>query len=399
MSSELHDLIRRAHRTRRTRARIIVEDCLERLPHYQGLPEALLEEVHHSILHHLALLYRVTLESGRPLAADDLEFSRELARRRAAQGVPLGEFLTFFLVGLTHAWEHLIASAGDDATLRDQLLDRVSAMVSNQTQLMSALTEAYVEERERLSRFREQDLDDFVQLLLADQAMQNVVEARAKALGIALDERRAVAIFGPPAWSEDRSVGPDEVRRELAARLPSPVVWVGRSREGYVALIPNETDREALAGTVERLFGRDGRAGVGGPGRHFDGLRRSAEEALRALRIGLGLRGPERVHRYADVAVLDLVGVDSDRAGEFVRGVLGSLVATRTGSTLLETLRRLCANNYRIKLAAAELGVHPHTLAYRLKQMRRRFDLDLDDPEMRLRVQLALRILDARSEE
>ena len=70
-------------------------------------------------------------------------------------------------------------------------------MISNQTQLMTVLTEAYVEERERRSRFREQDLDDFVQLLLAPEAVPNVLEARAAALGIALDEPRVVAILGP----------------------------------------------------------------------------------------------------------------------------------------------------------------------------------------------------------
>jgi DNA-binding PucR family transcriptional regulator len=40
--------------------------------------------------------------------------------------------------------------------------------------------------------------------------------------------------------------------------------------------------------------------------------------------------------------------------------------------------------------------VHPHTLTYRLKQIRRRFGIDLGDPEVRLRVQLALHVLDAR---
>ena len=107
---ELHELIRKAHRSRRSRARIIVDDCLDRLPHYRHLPDSLLAEVEASILHHLGLLYRVTLGIGRPLSSDDLEYSREISRKRAAQGVPLGEFLTFFLVGLTVAWEHLIAS-------------------------------------------------------------------------------------------------------------------------------------------------------------------------------------------------------------------------------------------------------------------------------------------------
>jgi len=394
---ELHELIQRAYRTRRTRARIIVEDCLDRLPHYRNLPAPLLAEVGESILHHLALLYRVTLEVGRPLTQGDLEYSRGIARKRAAQGVPLGEFLTFFLVGLTRAWEHLIASAGDDPDLRDQLLERVSAVISNQTQLMSALTEVYVEERERRSRFRELDVDDFVQLLLAPEAVPNVLEVRAAALGIALDEPRAVAILGPAGTPAGGAlVGPEDVRRRLAARLLGAEVHVGRSREGFVALLPESAEPKALAATVEDLLGDGGRAGVGNPARDVGGLRRSAREALRALRIGASLRGGQRVYAYSEVAILDLIGADSAGAEQFMHDVLGALTAPGASRSYLETLRQLAAHNYSVKLAAAALSVHPHTLSYRARQIRRRFGLDLDDPETRLRVQLALRILDAR---
>jgi len=392
----LHELIQQAYRARRGRARIILDDCLERLPHYRDLPMSLLDEARRSILHHLGLFYRVTLETGRPLTADDLAYSRRIARKRAAQGVPLGEFLTFFLVGLTRAWDHLIASVGDDRELSARLLGRVSAVISNQTQLMTALTEAYVEERERLSRFHEQDVDDFFQLLLAVEAVPNVLEARARALGIAPEEPRTVAIFGPPrARAGGAGVAPEDLRVRLAARLPTAEVWVGRSREGFVALLPEAPEPKALAATAESVLGESGRVGAGTPGQGVEGMRRSAREALRALRIGASLGGPQRVRFYPEVAVLDLVGVDTPAAREFTHGALGALLTGEAGRTYLATLRALCAHNFSIKLAAAALSVHPHTLSYRVRQIRRRFEIDLDDAEVRLRVHLALRILDA----
>ena len=398
VQGELHELIQRAYRTRRARTRIILADCLDRLPHYRNLPESLLAEVDESILHHLALLYRVTLEIGRPLTSDDLEYSRQIARKRAAQGVPLGEFLTFFLVGLTVAWEHLIASAGENPDLRDQLLERVSPVISNQTQLMTSLTEAYVEERERRSRFREQDLDEFFQLLLAPEAVPNVLEVRAAALGVVLDEPRLVAILGPagPATS-GAGASPEDIRRRLTARLLGAEIVVGRSREGFVALLPEGAEPKALAATAEELLGDGARVGVGSPARDLGGLRRSAGEALRALRIGASLRGAQRVYAYAQVAVLDLIGAGSADAEQFMRDVLGPLAAPGASRSYLETLRQLAAHNYSVKLAAAALSVHPHTLSYRARQICRRFGLELDDPETRLRVQLALRILDAKS--
>jgi DNA-binding PucR family transcriptional regulator len=47
-----------------------------------------------------------------------------------------------------------------------------------------------------------------------------------------------------------------------------------------------------------------------------------------------------------------------------------------------------------VKSAAAALGVHPHTLSYRLKQIQRRFGFDLGDAQTRLRIELALLILE-----
>ncbi|HVH19523.1 MAG TPA: helix-turn-helix domain-containing protein [Myxococcota bacterium] len=394
---EFAELIRRAQRTRATRARVIIEQCLAMLPHYRGIPETHLADVRRSVLAHLSLFYRRTLATGGRLTFEDLEPSRLTARRRAAQGVPLGEFLTFFQVGLTIIWEHLIASANDSRVLRDRLLDRVDAIISNQAQLMTALVEAYVEESERLLRFREQDLDDFFRLLLTGDASDNVLEARARTLGLPLDTPHAIAIVAPGAGSASGAgIGPEEMRRRLTRHLRARV-WLGRSREGFVALLPPDPDRRALAGAAGPAAD-ERHVGVGGPGRGVEGLRRSAREALRALHIGTLQRRGERVHRFEDVEILDLVQVDSAASQEFMERVLGPLLQARASRVHLETLRQLVAHGHRIKLAAAALSVHPHTLTYRLKQIRSRFGIDLDDPDVRLRVQLALHVFDAQAQ-
>jgi purine catabolism regulator len=227
--------------------------------------------------------------------------------------------------------------------------------------------------------------------------MENVLEARARSLGIPLEESRAVAIFSPAIepGREGISVAPDDIHRDLAARMPGAETWFGRTGEGFVGLLPEDPDPDALATTAESLLGADGRVGIGSAGLGVLGFLRSAREAVRALRIGVILRPPQRVHRYADVVVLDLVGAGSAEADDFVRRVLGSVFSAKASETHLATLRQLAANGYHIKATAAALSVHPHTLSYRVKQLHRRFGLDLDDPEVRLRVHLALKILDA----
>jgi sugar diacid utilization regulator len=392
----LRSLIRRADRRRAALAGAIVDHCLEHLPHYRGLPAAMVAGIRANVRRHLALFYRVTLESGRPLTDEDLEFSRATARERAGQDIPLGEFLMFFHVGLRVAWEDLIEAVGEDPRLRAGLLDRVAAVITNQQLLMTALTEAYVQERERLSRFREQDLDDFFRLLLAEDTLQSVLDARARALRIDLSEARSVAVFASPAGlvEQGTSVAPGDVRQRLLALDPGADVRVGRCREGFAALLSGPPEAKQLAAVAAALLGPEARVGVGAPAREA-GIRRSAVQALRALRLGALLQRAERVHLHADLAVADLLDVDSEAAGAFMRDVLGPLARAGASRTHLATLRQLARHGYRVKLAAAALDVHPHTLSYRMKQLRRRYGLDLDDPEVRLRVQLALLILDA----
>jgi sugar diacid utilization regulator len=261
---------------------------------------------------------------------------------------------------------------------------------------MAALAEAYVEERERLLRFREQDLDDFFRLLLVEDAPENVLETRARSLGLPLERPHAIGIFaqGTAGGTRGTGVGPEELRRRLARHLRGEF-WLGRAREGFVALLPPHPDRRALAAAAGPAA-EERHVGVGDPARGVEGLRRSAGEALRALRIGSLVRSGERVHGFAEVEILDLVHFDSGSSDAFARRVLGPLLSPRVPRTYLETLRQVVGHGHRIKLAAAALAVHPHTLSYRLKQIRRRFGIDLDDPDVRLRVQLALLILEAQ---
>jgi purine catabolism regulator len=115
-------------------------------------------------------------------------------------------------------------------------------------------------------------------------------------------------------------------------------------------------------------------------------------EARRAIELGALLQRGGGVYRYADLALHDLVDVASPRAQTFAQQTLGPL-ARAAARPYRETLRALCAQGFRLKPAAAALEIHPHTLSYRMTQMRRRYGLDLADAQTRLRVALALLIL------
>ncbi|SER76250.1 PucR family transcriptional regulator [Streptomyces qinglanensis] len=61
------------------------------------------------------------------------------------------------------------------------------------------------------------------------------------------------------------------------------------------------------------------------------------------------------------------------------------------GTALAPTLAAYLSRFGDVPGTARELGVHPNTLRYRLRRLRTRFGLDLDDPDVRLLAELGLR--------
>lgn len=393
----LRALVRRVGATRRKQVQRILARSLEILPHYRGLSPAARKSVRDNVLYQVDLFYRASLLRGRRLTAAELERSRQNARLRAYQGVPLGEFLGVYQIGNAIVWEDLVASAQENAEERAQLFERLASITANNIQLMSAVTEAYVEERESLSRFRERDLDDFFQLLLAEEVSEGLLELRAKALGVRLEDPHSVIFFRPaaPLENEGGGVAAENLRRLLLGAMKERDALVGRSPGGFLALVPGEPDPEGIETLARRLFGGAVRVGLGRPGARIEGLRRSMKEAVRALEIGSNAGEGGILHRYQDLAVLDLLRPGSGDAEAFARSVLGPLARRGRNAQYLDTLRALARSGFRIKIAAAALSIHPHTLTYRMKQIQDRFGIDLEDVETRLRVHLALLIIDA----
>jgi len=88
-----------------------------------------------------------------------------------------------------------------------------------------------------------------------------------------------------------------------------------------------------------------------------------------------------------------LAGVSDDRLVEFAERHLGPLTEhdrTRSGN-LLETLRAYLETGEQ-QAAARRLKVHPNTLRYRLDRIREVTGMELEDPETRLNLAVALRV-------
>ncbi|WP_017604710.1 PucR family transcriptional regulator [Nocardiopsis alkaliphila] len=92
-----------------------------------------------------------------------------------------------------------------------------------------------------------------------------------------------------------------------------------------------------------------------------------------------------------------LLGLADTPAGlRLAEDLLAPIGRRRNGTELLASLRAYLAASGRWDAAAERLGVHRHTLRYRMKRVRELLPGDLDDPDHRVELWIALRVRERR---
>jgi purine catabolism regulator len=194
----------------------------------------------------------------------------------------------------------------------------------------------------------------------------------------------------------------DAVAQALAAELPG--TWA-RARDSEVAALVPVTEGApaaelpALAQRAAALVALAAgdvmwAAGMGEAAIGPVEMRRSHHEARDTARLGRSLMGPGRVARATDLGTYRLLLRlrESGELEDFTRRTLGPLLTeTRGANYLLETLEAYFASNGNHALAARRLALHRNSLIYRLNRARALLGYDLDEPEARLALQLALK--------
>ena len=117
-------------------------------------------------------------------------------------------------------------------------------------------------------------------------------------------------------------------------------------------------------------------------------------EARTALDIARGqhLHTAPYVYEHGGLAELIVGSSMTEQFRSFANGLLAPLVAqdARSHGRLMETLAAFVAANGNVLHAARELYIHRNTLKYRLRQIEKALGGSLDDPDLRLKLQLAL---------
>lgn len=136
-------------------------------------------------------------------------------------------------------------------------------------------------------------------------------------------------------------------------------------------------------------------AGVSRFARDIAGLRTAVWQALDALALGRRIAGHKGPYYFEELGLYRLLAGlrNRDEVKRFHQETLGALIRydDAHGTGLVHTLEVFFDQNANVSQASRALYVHRNTLNYRLQRIVEITGLDLNSPEVRLALQLALK--------
>lgn len=280
----------------------------------------------------------------------------------------------------------------------------------------------FARERERTKVESRYQSEAFMDVVQGSYQQVEEIQARARLLGHDLSVPQAVVIFelapdetsytagGPHAhWSK-------RMREELLRTWPN--AWVIHEPRRVMALLPcpNITtpreaasplsDEEALLTSLERTQSRLQpqqtrhkpfyTGGIGQISREIHTIPQAWREAQQALEIGRRLFGEGKLHSFSRLGIYRLLFplYGEQTLLDFYQETLGPLLdaENRSHQALLETLEGFFRCNGNLSETARTMHLHRNSLLYRLSRIEELLGRSLEDAELRLSLQIALKI-------
>jgi PucR-like helix-turn-helix protein len=302
-----------------------------------------------------------------------------LGRGELRQGRTLDSLQAAYRVGARVAWRH-VAEAGRRARLDSEVLSLLAeAIFAYIDELSADSVEGYAEAQSESEDRRRRQRRRLVALLTDEGPVE------ASALRVAVQEA---------GWALPRGVAAlacaEADLPRLAHRLPADSL-VASLEELGCALIPDPAGPGRAASIERAVVGLRASLGpVGEPPRLADSwnLARGALRALQAGRLAEG--GLVRAEDHLAELLLFEAGPLVGRIGELRLSAFEALTE-RARQRMQETaLAYICHRGNSVAMAAA-LHVHPQTARYRVARLRELLGDQLDDPDARFELEIALR--------
>jgi sugar diacid utilization regulator len=347
-------------------------------------------------------LFLATAKEARPATPEELRRVAQLGILQARSSQSVEPILAAYRIAARVAWDEILrAWRGHPEATPEALMLVANYVYAALDQVAAEVTKTYLHAREQHMQRGTRAHARLFHALISDNFDSELeLQRQALALNTPLAAGGYVAIVCKLLVGNRDSERGGQALAEVAAslELPRGALMHATDPSTLVVLWPAGADdaRQFVAQLQDQAGQRSGqlkarvRAGIGGQHAGFHGISRSYLEAQQAIEAGRKLRPDSTVHGHDEV-IPHLVLAQNPRLAErFVAHSLGRLMdpKLRNRAQLLETLEAYLAKG-SVKDAAAALGLHRHTVLYRLEKLRELLG-DLDVPATRLRLQLAL---------
>ncbi|AGM31017.1 regulator of polyketide synthase expression [Mycobacteroides abscessus subsp. massiliense] len=300
-----------------------------------------------------------------------------LGEARARQGVPVGDLLRAWRLGI----ETLVAHArclGDGRGIAEgQVLEFVQSVLARSDLVITAITDAHRRADRIEARRDDGGRADFVRGALLGTTSRAELRIQAEIYGLdpAADY---VAVRA-------RRLGENLTQRELERTLGLSELTSGRC--GLCALVNGNA-----AGFLSQSPPRDIEGIVGyGPPRPLDQLAESYRSAARAL-VTAEACGLQGAYDIAALGLRSTVALDLEVGELLRRRYLEPLSLASSAGELIATLRAYLACGLHVERTATKLFVHQNTVRYRIARFEELTGTSLGDTEVLLEVWWALEL-------
>ena len=151
-------------------------------------------------------------------------------------------------------------------------------------------------------------------------------------------------------------------------------------------------EAERVRAAVAESIGDDkASVGVAGPKHGATGAHFAVVQAEHALTLGRALHGAGRMTHFDDLGPYCFVlNQPAHEIHAFAERLLGPLITDESHAELVDTLEAYLRQHGNLNAVARQLFLHRNTVRYRLRRIAKLTGADLDNPDTRLGLQLAI---------
>ncbi len=350
----------------------------------------------------------------------DLRRAREtyvnLGRGEFHAGRSLDALLAAYRVGARVAWRRFVEAGTAGGLEPDAIYSLGEAIFAYIDEISAESADGYAEEQSAAAGESQRRRRRLVRLLAEDPpAAEEAIRTAARAAAWPLPRRVAAIVAAEGAAATPAATGEpvpgEELIEDIALRLARRLGGgaIGGAAAGLACVFVPDPDAPGRRRQLEAAAAAgagDAPAGpaagneqtpvaegplVLGPTVGWAETARSLRRAAAAFRLG----GGEGLVVTDDHLVSLLLRADPELAADLAATRLAPLAELADGprARLTETLRAWIDRPGQVQAVAADLGVHPQTVRYRLRQLRELFGTRLEDPDARFELALALRVV------